>query len=146
MNNEMKENIAAGIAGVLFGIGLVVAGMTQPHKVVGFLDFFGNWDPALIFVMGGAVSLHLVTYRLAIKRPTPILATKWQVPTKTEITKALMIGAILFGAGWGLAGFCPGPAVTSLASFEPSVLVFVASMLLGMVIFKIIDQRFKINR
>lgn len=142
----MKENLVASISGLLFGVGLVVAGMTQPQKVVGFLDFFGNWDPALIFVMGGAVTLHIVTYHLVRKRPTPILATKWNVPTKTEITKALIIGAILFGAGWGLAGFCPGPAVTSLASFDQSVVVFVASMLSGMLLFKIVDQKFKINR
>ena len=144
--SAMKENLAAGVAGLIFGIGLVIAGMTQPHKVVGFLDIFGNWDPALMFVMGGAVTLHLVTYRLVRKRPTPIVVSKWQVPTKTELTKALMIGAVLFGAGWGLAGFCPGPAITSLASFDVSVVIFVVSMLTGMVIFKFVDQKIKINR
>jgi len=143
---ELKENLSAGMAGLIFGVGLVVSGMTQPHKVIGFLDFFGNWDPSLIFVMGGAVTLHLITYHLVRRRPTPILASKWQVPTKTEITKALIIGAILFGAGWGIGGFCPGPAITSLASFNPSVILFVGSMLLGMLLFKWVDKKLKINR
>jgi uncharacterized membrane protein YedE/YeeE len=143
---ELKENLVAGVAGLIFGVGLVVSGMTQPHKVIGFLDFFGNWDLSLIFVMGGAVTLHLVTYPLVRRRPTPILAPKWQVPTKTEITKALIIGSILFGAGWGIGGFCPGPAITSLASFNPSVILFVGSMLLGMLLFKWLDKKLKINR
>lgn len=141
-----KENLAAGFAGLIFGIGLVIAGMTQPHKVVGFLDLFGNWDPALIFVMGGAVTLHLVTYRLVRRRATPIFVKKWQVPSKTELTKSLVIGAVMFGAGWGLAGFCPGPAITSLASFDASVFVFVVSMLAGMILFKWIDKKYQINR
>jgi uncharacterized membrane protein YedE/YeeE len=142
---ELKENLAAGLAGLIFGVGLVVSGMTQPHKVIGFLDLFGNWDPSLIFVMGGAVALHFVTYRLVRMRPSPILDQKWHVPPKTQITKALIIGAMLFGAGWGLGGFCPGPAITSLASFDPLVVLFVGSMLFGMLLFKWVDKKLKIN-
>lgn len=142
----MKNALAAFVVGFIFAIGLGVSGMTQPQKVVGFLNLFGGWDPSLIFVMGGAVAVHFVTYRLIRKRKTPLLATTWQVPTKNEITPALVIGATLFGIGWGLGGFCPGPAVTSLASFEVRPLIFVVSMLVGMVIFKQVDKKLKIQK
>ncbi|MCS6838293.1 MAG: YeeE/YedE family protein [Bdellovibrionaceae bacterium] len=144
--NENKEALAAGIAGLIFGIGLVVAGMTQPHKVIGFLDLFGSWDPTLMFVMGGALGLHLVTYRLVRKRNTPLLSPQWHVPTKTEITKPLIIGSFLFGVGWGIAGFCPGPAVVSLASLEGKVIAFVIAMFLGQWLFKVVDAKVKFNR
>jgi len=144
--SRLKENVAAGIAGLIFGLGLVFTGMTQPQKVVGFLDLFGSWDPSLAFVMGGAVTFHLVTFHLVRRRQTPLFVNQWHVPTKTKITNSLMIGAILFGAGWGLSGFCPGPAITALVSLEPSVFIFVGSMLSGMVIFKILDKKLKLNR
>lgn len=142
----MKNSISSFIVGFIFAIGLAVSGMTQPQKVVGFLNLFGEWDPSLIFVMVGAIAVHAITYRLIRKRNTPLLATTWQVPTKTELTPALIIGSILFGVGWGLGGFCPGPAMTSLASFELRPLIFVGSMILGMLIFKAVDKKLKINR
>lgn len=140
----MKNSIASFVVGFIFAIGLGISGMTQPQKVVGFLNLFGGWDPSLIFVMGGAVAVHFVTYRLIRKRSSPLLATSWQVPTKTEITPALVIGAVLFGIGWGLGGFCPGPAMTSLMSFESRPVLFVVSMLVGMLLFKAVDKKLKI--
>nr|BFD67688.1 YeeE/YedE thiosulfate transporter family protein [Bdellovibrio sp. HAGR004] len=142
----MKNAFAALVVGFVFAIGLGVSGMTQPQKVVGFLDLFGNWDPSLVFVMMGAIAVHFVTYLLIRRRSTPLLDTKWHVPTKTELTPALMVGAVLFGAGWGLAGFCPGPAVTSLASFEPRVFYFVISMLVGMYLFRLVDKKLKLQK
>lgn len=142
----MKNGLAALVVGFIFAIGLGLSGMTQPQKVVGFLNLFGDWDPSLIFVMGGAIAVHFVTYRLIRKRTTPLLAPKWQVPTKTEITPALVIGSIIFGVGWGLAGFCPGPAITSLASFELRPLIFVVSMLVGMFLFKLLDKKLKLQK
>lgn len=142
----MKNSISSFIVGFIFAIGLAVSGMTQPQKVVGFLNLFGDWDPSLIFVMAGAIAVHAITYRLIRKRNTPLLATTWQVPTKTDLTPALIVGSILFGVGWGLGGFCPGPAVTSLASFELRPLIFVGSMILGILIFKAVDKKLKINR
>lgn len=140
----MKNSIASFVVGFIFAIGLGISGMTQPQKVVGFLNLFGGWDPSLIFVMGGAIGVHFITYKLIRRRPSPLLGTNWQVPTKTEITPALVTGAVLFGIGWGLGGFCPGPAMTSLMSFESRPVVFVVSMLAGMLIFKAVDKKLKI--
>lgn len=120
--------------GVLFAVGLSISGMTQPAKVLAFLDIFGAWDPALMFVMGGAVAVNFIGYRLAIGRPHPLLATRFDVPTRRDFDLNLVAGAALFGAGWGLAGFCPGPAVVALASGSPDVVVFVAAMFGGFVL------------
>lgn len=98
----MKNALASFIVGLIFALGLGVSGMTQPQKVVGFLDLFGQWDPSLIFVMIGAIAVHFLTYRLIRKRNTPLLDTQWHVPTKRELTPSLMIGSVLFGVGWGL--------------------------------------------
>lgn len=146
----MKNNISALIVGFIFAIGLGISGMTQPQKVIGFLDLFGSanssWDPSLIFVMIGAIAVHFVTYKIVRKRKTPFFSSSWHVPTKNEITPALVVGSILFGMGWGLAGYCPGPAITSLASFEIKPVIFVISMILGMYIFKILDLKFKFRK
>lgn len=142
----MKNALAAFAVGFVFAIGLGISGMTQPQKVVGFLDAFGSWDPSLVFVMMGAVVVHFVTYKLIRKRNSPLLSAQWHVPTKTEITPALILGAVIFGVGWGLAGFCPGPAVTSLASFEAKPAMFVASMLVGMFLFKAFDKKLKLRK
>lgn len=142
----MKNALAALVVGFIFAIGLGISGMTQPQKVVGFLDLFGQWDPSLIFVMVGAIAVHFVTYRLIRKRNSPLFSTQWFVPTKRDITPALVIGAILFGIGWGLGGYCPGPAVTSLASFTLQPLIFVGSMLMGMLAFKGFDKILKLQR
>jgi hypothetical protein len=145
-NSNMKTAIAALAVGFIFAIGLGISGMTKPSKVVGFLDLFGNWDPSLIFVMAGAIAVHFVTYRVIRKRASPLLVPNWQVPTKTELTPALVIGAVLFGVGWGLGGFCPGPAMTSLASLQSKPLIFVISMLVGMYLFKFIDGKLKLQK
>ncbi len=142
----MKTGIAAFIVGFIFAIGLGVSGMTQPAKVVGFLDLFGAWDPSLIFVMVGAIAVHFVTYRFIRRRASPLLVSEWHVPTKKELTPSLMIGSILFGIGWGLGGFCPGPAMTALASFETRPLIFVISMLAGMFLFRVFDQKIKFRK
>lgn len=142
----MKNGLAALVVGFIFAIGLGISGMTQPQKVVGFLDLFGNWDPSLIFVMVGGIIVHFVTYKLIRKRKSPLLSTSWHVPTKKEITPALIIGSVLFGIGWGLGGFCPGPAVTSLASFESKPLIFVLSMLVGMFLFRMVDKKLNIKK
>lgn len=142
----MKNGIAALVVGYIFAIGLGVSGMTQPQKVVGFLDLFGEWDPSLVFVMLGAIVVHFAVYKLIRRRKSPLLSTDWHVPTKKEITPALVIGALLFGIGWGLGGFCPGPAVTSLASFETKPFIFVVSMLAGMLLFRQIDKKLNIKK
>ena len=143
---RMKNALVALVVGFIFAIGLGISGMTQPQKVIGFLDLFGNWDPSLMFVMIGAIFVHSISYVMIRRRPSPLLSAQWHVPTKLEITPALIAGAFLFGVGWALAGFCPGPAVTSLASFEATPTLFVASMLAGMMLFRIIDKKFKIQR
>ncbi len=118
--------------GLLFGIGLIVSGMGNPAKVLNFLDLFGTFDPSLAFVMGGAVVVAFIGYRLVLARPAPLLAARFQVPTRTDIDARLLVGPALFGIGWGLGGFCPGPAFTALGLGAPGTLVFVPAMLAGM--------------
>lgn len=142
----MKNRIAALVVGFIFAIGLGISGMTQPEKVVGFLDVFGDWDPSLILVMVGAVLVHAVTYKIIRERDTPLLSPQWHVPTKKEITPALITGALIFGIGWGLGGLCPGPAITSLASFDSTPYLFVGSMIAGMYLFKKVDNKLKLQK
>lgn len=136
----MKKNLVSLLVGILFAIGLGLSGMTQPQKVIGFLDIFGAWDPSLLFVMGGAVGFHMITYKLVRARKTPLLDTKWHVPNNKDISPRLITGAILFGAGWGLAGYCPGPALTALVSGHRQTILFVSAMLFGMFIFKLVEK------
>lgn len=142
----MKDALAAFVVGFIFALGLGISGMTQPSKVVSFLDLFGNWDPSLIFVMGGAIAVHFVAYKLIRKRSSPLLSSAWHVPTKREITPALVIGSVLFGIGWGLGGYCPGPALTALASFDERPAVFIFSMLVGMFLFRALDKRLQLAK
>jgi hypothetical protein len=118
--------------GLLFGVGLVVSGMSDPAKVLNFLDLFGTWDPSLAFVMGGAVIVAVVGYRVVLARPKPIAAEKFHLPTRTDIDSRIVAGPAIFGMGWGLGGFCPGPALTALGLAAPGTLVFVPAMLAGM--------------
>ena len=120
------------IAGLMFGLGLLISGMANPAKVQNFLDLAGSFDPSLIFVMAGAVAVTLVGYRLALRRPRPILVERFYLPTVRDIDARLLAGAALFGVGWGLSGFCPGPAVTSLALLAKGTLVFVPAMVGGL--------------
>lgn len=132
----MKEALVAFGCGALFAVGLGVSGMTQPGKVTAFLDFAGAWDPSLLFVMAGAVLVYALGYRLVTKRPKPLFAEAFHLPTRRSIDRPLVVGSALFGVGWGLAGFCPGPALTSLASLRLEPVLFVLSMLAGMAIFE----------
>lgn len=135
----MKNNIAALLVGILFAIGLGISGMTRPEKVIGFLDIFGRWDPSLAFVMVGAIGVHALAYRLIRRRASPLFAKDFSVPSSKTLTPQLFAGAFIFGIGWGLAGYCPGPALTSLASFESRPIIFVMSMLAGMLAFRIYE-------
>lgn len=119
------------LAGFVFAIGLGVSGMTRPSKVIGFLDFAGNWDPSLALVMIGAMAIYFAAWRIRLRRSAPILATVFSIPQQRSVSGALVAGAAIFGVGWGLSGFCPGPAITSLASGSLPVLVFTAAMALG---------------
>jgi len=125
---------AAFLVGALFSLGLAISGMINPEKVLGFLDVAGAWDPALAFVMAGAVGVNVVGYRLAWRRPHPLLADRFALPTRTDIDRPLIAGAATFGLGWGLAGFCPGPAIAALGVRPVDAGVFVAAMLAGMAI------------
>ena len=120
------------LAGLLFGAGLIVSGMVDPAKVQGFLDVAGHWDPSLAFVMAGAVTTAAIGYRLALRRPKPLLAESFGLPSNRRVEPRLVIGSAIFGIGWGLAGLCPGPAITSLGIGSPGVLVFVPAMLAGL--------------
>lgn len=128
----MIINIAALACGLIFGLGLILSGMGSPAKVQNFLDFFGQWDPSLGFVMGGAIAVGLVAFTWAKQRKTALLGTPMQLPTSTAIDSKLLTGSALFGIGWGLAGFCPGPALMNLSILNPEVWLFVAAMLAGM--------------
>lgn len=127
---DYKAIIAAGVSGLLFGAGLLIGGMTQPSKVVGFLDLAGDWDPSLAFVMGGAIGVFLPLFRLINRRRAPLYAASFALPTRRDLDAPLLLGAALFGIGWGLAGYCPGPALTALAAPQSSAIV-VVSMFAG---------------
>jgi uncharacterized membrane protein YedE/YeeE len=118
--------------GILFGWGLIISGMTNPMKIQSFLDLAGLWDPSLIFVMGGAVIVGLAGFYLAGKRSAAFLGGAFQIPTRRDISKPLVIGSFIFGAGWGIAGFCPGPAIVALGTGHLKALAFVIAMLFGM--------------
>jgi uncharacterized membrane protein YedE/YeeE len=118
--------------GALFGLGLIISGMSNPQKVLGFLDLSGNWDPSLIFVMFGAVLVGLAGFYVMSKRTQAFFGGALHIPTRRDITKPLLIGSLIFGAGWGIAGFCPGPALVALGAGHLKAFVFVAAMLAGM--------------
>ncbi|GFM54713.1 DUF6691 family protein [Pseudomonas capsici] len=131
------------LAGVLFGIGLLLAGMTNPAKVLGFLDLAGQWDPSLAFVMLGAIAVAFLPFRWAGKRSQSLLGAPMQLPTSRTLDKRLIGGSLLFGIGWGIAGLCPGPSVALLLTLQWQPLVFVLSMLAGMLIFQALENRSK---
>jgi uncharacterized membrane protein YedE/YeeE len=136
----VKQTLVSGLSGLLFGVGLLVSGMTRPSKVVGFLDVTGAWDPSLAFVMMGAIAVHFVAYRIVPRMPSPLLGGSFSIPTRADVDARLVTGAALFGLGWGLGGFCPGPALVTLATGGRDVLVFVGGMLGGMVLFQVVDK------
>jgi hypothetical protein len=128
----MREIFAGLIAGFLFGLGLCLSSMTNPAVVLGFLDIAGNWNPTLVFVMAAGVTVTFLGYRLLVPKSKPLWASQFSLPSAKAIDAPLLSGAAIFGVGWGLAGYCPGPAVVSLASGRLPVFVFVVSMLAGM--------------
>ena len=129
------------LVGLLFGTGLILSGMTDPGKVLGFLDLFGSWDPSLALVMGGAILVGIFAFAVARKRTTTFLGGTMHLPTARDIDKRLLIGGLVFGAGWGLAGFCPGPAIVSLGAGQPKAAAFVLAMLAGMLVYELVDRR-----
>ena len=126
------QMLAALVCGLIFGWGLLVSGMVEPTKVIGFLDIFGAWDPSLAVVMAAALGVSGVGFRLVASRQRPVFAAQSSWPTRTDVDSPLVIGAILFGVGWGLAGLCPGPALENLATLSPRVIAFVIAMACGM--------------
>jgi uncharacterized membrane protein YedE/YeeE len=141
MNRLSGYRITEFLVGLLFGWGLLLSGMTDPSKVLGFLDLAGAWDPSLAFVMGGAVLVGVFAFAVAARRTTDFFGGAFALPGETGVDKRLLTGSLIFGAGWGLAGFCPGPALVLMATGESKALVFVLSMLAGMVLFELTDRR-----
>ena len=134
----MPAILSALASGLLFGLGLIVSQMVNPAKVLGFLDVFGNWDPSLAFVMGGAVAVSALGTVLARRRGIPVFARRLEIPTRRDLDPRLIGGAALFGIGWGLVGLCPGPALTAITFGPWQVLVFVVAMVAGMALFRIV--------
>lgn len=131
----MKDIVSALVAGVVFGLGLGVSGMTRADKVIGFLDVSDAWDPSLAFVMVGAIAVHLVLFRLILRRSSPLFGERFGIPTRTDIDARLVVGSGLFGIGWAMGGYCPGPGLVSMTSGAPNAFAFVLSMIGGMVLF-----------
>lgn len=136
-----KNNLFALLSGLTFGLGLILSGMANPAKVLGFLDLAGLWDPSLAFVMGGAIGVGVIAFAIARKRSTSLLGLPMHLPTSREIDKRLIFGGLAFGIGWGLAGICPGPALVLLGTGSVKGLVFVIAMLVGMGIFEYLEIR-----
>jgi len=131
---------AALLAGALFGLGLAVSGMTDPQRILGFLDVFGDFNPALLFVLGGAVMTTMLLFRFVLRRPAPVFARRFHLSDVRSIDARLLTGAALFGIGWGLAGYCPGPALVGLGVLSPEALWFVPAMLVGMLLHKVVSR------
>ncbi|STY29647.1 transporter protein [Legionella wadsworthii] len=127
----MMERLSAFFIGLLFGLGLTVSNMINPYKILNFLDFFGYWDPTLLVVMVSAVLTTFIGYRFVLKKAKPLITECFFLPESTKITKPLLMGSAIFGIGWGLAGYCPGPSITALATFNLDPLYFVLGMILG---------------
>ena len=129
-------HLASFLIGVTMAVGFALAGVTRPETIVGFLDFAGAWEPAVMLVMAAAAAVTFVLYRLSFRRPAPLLAPKFMVPTRRDIDARLVVGSGLFGIGWGITGLCPGPALASVAAGSLSVYVFLAAMVAGMLLFR----------
>ena len=136
----MALTLSSLVAGLLFGLGLVVSQMVNPAKVLAFLDIFGSWDPSLALVMGAAVAVLALGYAVAKHQGRPVLAPRLEIPTRRNLDPRLIIGAAIFGVGWGLAGLCPGPALTLLPLALPKAFLFVAAMLAGMMLFRFLPE------
>ena len=135
------RSIASLASGTLFGAGLTLGGMTDPARVRGFLDLFGDWDPTLAFVMGGALVVMAIAWRFVPRMSRPAFSETFALPTKTDLTPSLIGGAVLFGVGWGVAGLCPGPGIAALAIEPVSAAIFVVSMLAGMALLRLVEGK-----
>lgn len=136
----MMRMLTSLIAGLVFGIGLIISGMTNPAKVLGFLDLTGLWDPSLALVMGGAIAVGVLAFQIARKRSKSLLGDPMRLPSATQVDRRLLLGGLAFGVGWGLAGFCPGPALASLATGGVKPAIFTAAMIAGMVIYELLER------
>ena len=136
----MKIIISSYLIGILFAAGLGISGMVRPERIISFLDISGTWNPSLIFVMVGALFVHFILYKLIRKRGTPLFAAEFNIPSNYKITFRLVVGSMIFGIGWGIAGYCPAPAITALASLKAAPVVFVLSMILGMLLFEVVQS------
>jgi uncharacterized protein len=136
-----RFDFTASLVGLVFGLGLLVSGMVNPAKVLGFLDLAGRWDPSLALVIGGAIAVGTVAFRIAGGRPRTWLGAPLKLPERRDIDRRLVLGGLGFGVGWGLVGYCPGPALVALGAGEPKALVFVAAMLAGMGAFELLEAR-----
>ena len=134
-------NLSSLLAGLVFGLGLIVSGMANPAKVIGFLDLAGRWDPSLAFVMAGAIAVGAIAFALARTRTASLLDAPMKLPSEQRIDRRLLAGALVFGVGWGIAGFCPGPALVAIGMGSTKAVVFVVAMLAGMGIFQIAEKR-----
>jgi uncharacterized protein len=132
---------SALLSGLVFGLGLIISGMANPSKVLGFLDLAGAWDPSLALVMAGAIGVGFFAFLIAKRRNLSLIGAEMKLPTATHIDKRLLTGGALFGVGWGIAGFCPGPGLVALGMGEPKALVFVVAMLMGMIVFQLLERR-----
>jgi uncharacterized membrane protein YedE/YeeE len=137
----MSLSLAALVSGGLFGLGLALSGMTDPTRVLGFLDVFGDFDPTLAFVLGGAVTTTMVLFALVRRRERPVLADRFQVSALRAVDRPLLAGAALFGIGWGIAGYCPGPALAGLGVLSPEAMWFVPAMIAGMLVHRALPSR-----
>ena len=133
--------LASLLSGLVFGLGLIVSGMANPAKVLGFLDLAGPWDPSLAFVMAGAIAVGFLAFLIARKMQRSLLGAEMKLPAPGRTDRRLVAGSVLFGMGWGLAGFCPGPGLVALGMGEPKAVVFVLAMLAGMVVFEVLERR-----
>ncbi len=132
--------LSSFVVGLIFGIGLILAGMTDPSKVIGFLDVAGLWDPSLAFVMAGAILVGVVAFRFARKRSAAFFGGAMRLPSRDDIDRRLVLGSLAFGVGWGMAGFCPGPALTALGTGNGKAVIFVLAMIAGMALFELADK------
>ena len=137
----MRMGIISFLIGVIFSLGLGLSGMTDPNKVLGFLDIAGNWDPSLIFVMGSAIPVYFLCWQIFSKRGQPFFDVKSHIPTRKDIDKKLVIGSALFGVGWGIAGICPGPGIASIGAFSAGALVFTIAYFAGSKFEAVIEGR-----
>ena len=141
MKHSYKQDLLALVTGTIFGLGLSISQMIDRQRVIGFLDVAGTWDPTLLFVLAGAVATTVITFRFVLRRQTPLLAEKFFLPSRNSIDRRLLLGSAIFGVGWGISGFCPGPGITALALGNWNAVLFVLALIVGMVAFHQYERR-----